>query len=89
MFEYQNLGMYVYFYFLNVLNYGSHFLEYIEVHKEIEMIWWTFDKEKYYEKKGVLQLALELNFWVVEDVCNSLYLYAVSANRQVAWVEEL
>jgi hypothetical protein len=40
-------------------------------------------------KKCVLQLALRLNFWVVEDTCNSLYLYTVSANEQVAWVMEL
>jgi hypothetical protein len=38
---------------------------------------------KHYEKKGVLQLALQLNFWVVEDTCNSLYLYVVSANGQI------
>jgi hypothetical protein len=25
---------------------GSLVVEYIEVHKKIEMIWWTFDKEK-------------------------------------------
>jgi hypothetical protein len=36
------------------------------------------------KKKGVLQLALQLNFWVVEDTCNSLYLYVVNANEQVA-----
>jgi hypothetical protein len=40
-------------------------------------------------KMGVLQLALSLNFWVAEDTCNSLYLYVVSANGQVAWVIEL
>jgi hypothetical protein len=44
---------------------------------------------KHYEKKGVLQLALQLNFWVAKDTCNSLYLYAVSANGQVEWVAEL
>jgi hypothetical protein len=38
---------------------------------------------------GVLQLALQLNFWVVEDTCNSLYLYAMSVNKQVAWIVEL
>jgi hypothetical protein len=26
-------------------------------------------------KRGVLQLVLQLNFWIVEDICNSLYLY--------------
>ncbi len=29
-------------------------------------------------KKGVLQLALQFNFWVADDTCNSLYLYAMS-----------
>jgi hypothetical protein len=41
---------------------------------------------KHYEKKGVLQLALQFNFWVVKDICNSLYLYVMCANGQVAWV---
>jgi hypothetical protein len=37
---------------------------------------WNFLKlDKHYEKKGVLQLALQLNFWVAKDICNSLYLY--------------
>jgi hypothetical protein len=44
-------------------------------------------------KKGVLQLALQLalqlNFWVVENTYNSLYLYIVSANEQIAWVAKL
>jgi hypothetical protein len=35
---------------------------------------------------GVLQLALQLKFWIVEDIYNSLYLYVVSVNEQVAWV---
>jgi hypothetical protein len=35
-------------------------------------------------KRGVLQLALWLNFLVAKDICNSLYLYIVSANEQVA-----
>jgi hypothetical protein len=38
------------------------------------------------KKMGVLQLAFQLNFWVVKDTCNSLYLYVVGVNRQVAWV---
>jgi len=38
---------------------------------------------------GVLQLALQLNFWVVKGTCNSLYLYTMSVNRQVAWIVEL
>jgi hypothetical protein len=41
------------------------------------------------KKKSVLQLALQLNFWVVKDICNSLYLYAMTFNRQVAWVAKL
>jgi hypothetical protein len=40
-------------------------------------------------KRGVLQLVLQFNFWVAEDTCNSLYLYIVSANGQVAWVAKL
>jgi len=40
-------------------------------------------------KKGVLQLALQLHFHIVKDTCNSLYLYVVNANGQVAWVVEL
>jgi len=35
------------------------------------------------KKRGVLQLALQLNFWIVEDICKSLYLYVISANEQV------
>jgi hypothetical protein len=38
------------------------------------------------KKKGVLQLALQLNFWVALDICNSPYLYAMSAIKQVARV---
>jgi hypothetical protein len=38
---------------------------------------------------GVLQLALQLKFWVVKDICNSLYLYTVNANGQIAWIAEL
>jgi hypothetical protein len=34
----------------------------------------------HYEKKGVLQLALKLNFLVTMNTCNSLYLYAISFN---------
>jgi hypothetical protein len=44
----------------------------------------------HYGKKGsVLQLALQLNFWVAEETCNSLYLYVVTANGQVAWATKL
>jgi hypothetical protein len=39
-----------------------------------------------WKKMGVLQLALYLNFWVAPNTSNSLYLYIVSANEQVAWV---
>ncbi len=36
------------------------------------------------KKMGVLQLALKFNFLVALDTCNSLYLYAMIFNRQVA-----
>ncbi len=35
----------------------------------------------YEEKKGVLQLALQLDFWVAPNICNSLYLYVVNVNK--------
>jgi len=35
------------------------------------------------KKMGILQLKF---FWVVKDICNSLYLYIMSANGQVAWI---
>jgi hypothetical protein len=38
------------------------------------------------KKRGVLQLALQLNFLVVEDICNSLYLYVIIVYEKVAWV---
>jgi hypothetical protein len=40
-------------------------------------------------KRGVLQLALQLNFWVALDTYNSLYLYTMSDNGQMTWVVEL
>ncbi len=40
-------------------------------------------------KRGVLQLALQLKFWITKDICNSLYLYIVNANGQIAWVAKL
>jgi hypothetical protein len=40
-------------------------------------------------KIGLLQLALQFNFWVVKDTCNSSYLYNVSTNGQVAWITKL
>jgi len=36
------------------------------------------------KKKGILQLALQLKNWVTLDTCNSLYLYTVNANEQIA-----
>jgi len=36
------------------------------------------------KKMGVLQLALQLNFWVALDICNSSYLHVVSVIKQVA-----
>jgi hypothetical protein len=36
--------------------------------------------------RGVLQLALQFNFWVAFDTCNSPYLYVVSAIGQVVRV---
>jgi hypothetical protein len=40
----------------------------------------------HYEKKECFATSLVTHFWVVEDTCNSLYLYVVSVNGQVAWV---
>jgi hypothetical protein len=37
-------------------------------------------------KMGVLQLALQLNFWIASDVSNLPYLYAMNAIGQVARV---
>ncbi len=33
-----------------------------------------------------LQLALQFNFWIASDTCNSLFLYAVNVNGQVTWI---
>ncbi len=41
------------------------------------------------KKKGILQLASQLKNWVTLDTCNSLYLYTVNANEQVAWVAKV
>jgi hypothetical protein len=41
------------------------------------------------KKKGVLQLTLQPIFWVAYDTCYLMYLYEVSANKQVAWVVQL
>jgi len=46
-------------------------------------------KSIHYKKSCVLQLALQPNLWVAEDTCNSLYLYVVNMNRQIAWVAKL
>jgi hypothetical protein len=46
-------------------------------------------KRNIMRKKGVLQLALQLNFWITNDTCNSLYLYAMNFNGQVAWIAKL
>jgi hypothetical protein len=37
-------------------------------------------------KRGVLQLDLQLNFWVTLNTCNSPYLYAMNAIEQVVRV---
>jgi hypothetical protein len=37
-------------------------------------------------KKGVLQLALQLNFWIALDTWNSTYLYAMTVIKQVTKV---
>jgi hypothetical protein len=50
---------------------------------------WTDVWRNHNEKKGVLQLALQLNFWIVEDICNSLYLYIMNVNGQVTWIVKL
>jgi hypothetical protein len=39
------------------------------------------DNENIMRKMGVLQLALQFNFWVVYDTCNSLYLYVANVNK--------
>jgi len=41
------------------------------------------------KKRGVLHLALQFNFWVALDTCNSPYLYVVSAIGQVAGVAKV
>jgi hypothetical protein len=41
------------------------------------------------KKNCVLQLALQFNFWIALDSCNSLYLYAISVNKHIAQVVEL
>jgi hypothetical protein len=46
MFEYQNLKGYMFLFWGMFWTHGSFLVEYIKVHKKIEMIWWTFGKEK-------------------------------------------
>jgi len=41
------------------------------------------------EKKGVLQLALQLNFWVAMTTCNSLYFYVVSTTDKLHELQKL
>jgi hypothetical protein len=48
-----------------------------------------FKWRQHYEKRGVLQLALQFNFKIALDTYNSLYLYNVSVNGQVAQIAEL
>jgi hypothetical protein len=53
--------------------------------------WWPTIFGYHYEKikRGVLQLALQLSFWVVMTTCNSPYFYTLSVIKQVAWVVQL
>ncbi len=41
------------------------------------------------KKKGVLQLALQLNFLIALDTCNLPYLYAMNVIGQVARVAKV
>jgi hypothetical protein len=38
------------------------------------------------KKKGILQLTLQLNFWVAIITSNSSYFYVLSVIEQVAWL---
>ncbi len=62
-------------------------------HISFKLRWWHWRRLvscfPLWKKKSVLQLALQLNFWVAMDTCNSLYLYVMSSNEQVAWVAKL
>jgi hypothetical protein len=66
-------------------------LQCVQVLQNYNWVQWRWMNvwRNHYEKKGVLQLALQLNFWVVEYTCNSFYLYTMSANGQVAWIIKL
>jgi hypothetical protein len=37
----------------------------------------------------VFYIALQLSLWVALDTCNSLYLYGMNVNGQVAWITKL
>jgi hypothetical protein len=43
----------------------------------------------HYEKRGVLQFALQLSFWVTLNISNSPYLYVVNIIKQVAKLQKL
>jgi hypothetical protein len=53
--------IYVFLFFFNVWTHGSLLVEYIKVHKKIEMIWWTFDKGK-----GLLIQKNHMSTWFFE-----------------------
>jgi hypothetical protein len=40
-------------------------------------------------KKCVLQLTLQLNFWIAMTTCNAPYFYVVDAMKQIAWVAKV
>ncbi len=43
----------------------------------------NFNDHVHYEKRDVLRLTLQLNFWITLDIYNSLYLHGVSVNQQM------
>jgi hypothetical protein len=43
----------------------------------------------HYEKKGVLQLALQLNFWIASNISNSPYLHVVSVIEKITRVAKV
>ncbi len=63
----------IHFWYLSIFMFKIHYL--LPRHNNIDNIM---------RKRGVLQLALQLNFWITSDTCNSPYLYAMSAIGQVA-----
>jgi hypothetical protein len=40
--------------------------------------------KRHYEQKNVLQLTLQFNFYIAQNIYNSLYLHVMNANKQVA-----